>query len=577
MDLKKLLFKSCLFPIGKQCRIIISFVMVCISLPVYAAVIDPDLKFYEGGFSSDVERDNEELKFFHSFESALPQGSTNDKAKILVQKGLAQLKEGEKESGLKNLSDAWEIDKRFAVAGLMIGLEYIQKKNYEQALKVANTLQENRQKYYPDNPAGYTLAGIAYDALGKKNQAKENFEKALSIQADDYNANQNLAVYAVREEKFDKAIIHFNKILLKRPENLSTLVLLARTHLLAGDYSNAIAIAERGLTLKPNENKFKLLIGVAKLKSGDPAAAVIILESAVLSPSAEDAMLHFNLALAYEQTQEYDKAIKSVETALDLSPNQSELKLLYARLMVQRGNLKLAQDMLKELAASHPRSVGIKELQAKIEMSLNNPEAAVELYKQVLKKWNNNFVNINLALAEIQTGDTKSAFVTLQTWLLKYPDDVLTRSVLADALLANGLLSEAQLQYEKILTIQPNNAIVRNNLSWVFLQNNELDKALYQAQKANELAPNEPQMMDSLAVVLLRKGQTKNAIDLLQSASELQPDNLDIKFHLTQAYVAHGEANKAKKILVNLDNNKLKPSNRKEASILKKELGLLKN
>lgn len=572
MKLKKRIFKGGLFSYGKQSQAIISFVMVLIVLPVSAAILDPDLEFYGDKSSSEYDSTSEQTQFFQSFESLSSQGNENKKVQNLVSTGLAQLKRGEKKLGLKNLSEAWEMDKSFAIAGLMVGLEHIQNKDYKQALKVAKTLQENSKKYYPDDPAGYTLAGIAYAALNNHKQAKENFEKALSIQADDYNANKNLAVYAVGEKEFDKAIMHFNKILLKRPKSVPILVLLARTYLLAGDFSNAITIAERGLKQGSNESQFKLIIGVSKLKSGDPAAAVSILESIVQTDSSADVMLNYNLALAYEQLREYDKAVKVTETALNLAPKQSELKFLYARLMAQSGNLELAQSMLKELSLAHPGSASVKELQARIEMLMNNPEVAVKLYKEVLKKWNNNFITINLALAEIQTGDTEAAFLTLQTWLHDYPDDRLTRSVLADALLTNGFLNEAELQYEKLLAIQPDNAVVRNNLAWIFLQKNELDKALYQAQKANELEPDNPQIMDSLAVILLGKGQTAQAIKLLKNASALQPDNLEIKFHLAQAYAAQGEASKTKKILNNLDNNKLKPATREQVLRLKKEL-----
>jgi len=578
------------------------FVIVFVGSPCKAATLsksiiedDPFESQQKGGYKPSVPISD----LMNTLQANLNQ------ANELVKSGLASFEAGDKDKALSDLERAWSIDPQLEIAGIMVAYIHIQAQRFNEALEAAKKLQTN----HPNKPSGYNLAGIAYAGLKQQEQSKSSFQSAFKINPGNLDAGSNLAAYLVSEGKVNQAIDLLNAVLDHNPEHLRTTqwlaeleynsqhyekavsllqraidkhqeemepyILLARVYLARKEPQKALSLAEKALKKFPDNTQFLGLVGMAQLKMGRPTDAVTAFTSAV-NISPKEVSPHYNLAIAYEQLKQLAPATKEVKIALELDPENVPAQFLHARLLAKSGEIQAAQEILKKLSVSNPKSADIKELEGQIALAQNNPVAAVTLYKEAVKDRENNFLSIQLATAQMLAGEKNAGEATLRDWLNKYPNDILTRSSLADLLISQEKFDESLEQYLEVIRQKPELASVHNNIAWLFLQKGDLDKALKHAEKANEKAPEDAAILDTLGVILLRKGQNEKALSLLQKAEKNAPNNQNIRLHLAQVFMGMDQSEKAKKVLSELRIQELHSKESEQAQQLIKDLKIEK-
>jgi predicted Zn-dependent protease len=221
-------------------------------------------------------------------------------------------------------------------------------------------------------------------------------------------------------------------------------------------------------------------------------------------------------------------------------------------LLARTDKLADAEKLLRELQQAHPENPSVAELQGRIALAKGHPREAITHFETALRNRKNNYITVQLATAQWQAGDTATGDNTLGTWISEYPEDLLTRFVLADALLSRGDYKAARNLYIEILSLAPENARTHNNLAWILLRENRPEDALAHAQRANHYQSGNADYMDTLALILLETGQTRQALNLLQGASRRAPDNLDTQFHLAKALAQDGQIPEARGILLKI-------------------------
>lgn len=566
----------CYFKLKGLIAIVVAFFLV---LPCYAAVEPLGRTVFE---RFKIKDDQPPPLFNEGIMNQL-QSDNLEKKDIfdLIHQGVDQLQQGDKKGALEKLQQAWSMDTSVPVAGVIIASTYLKEKEYEAALTVAQKIQKNT----PNVPEGYTLAGIAYAGLGNQQQTKASFEKALEIRSGDPEASHNLAAIYLAQGDSDKIRSIFKAVLDHNPDHLQTTISLAELEYKLNQPEKAALLLESAIAKHPNALEPRLdlaqlylgrnkgvkalalleeamrqfpdrpdlmqLAAVAQLKNGAPTEAVALLEAAIkLSP--DSSTLYYNMALAYEQLKQNAKSMTEIDKALKLEPNHVSSKFVKARLMASSGQLEEAKKLLGELEASNPNIPEILELKGKIAAAQKHPDEAIALFESALKSnKENSLLVIDLALAQKQANKLDASFGTLSNWLDKHPTDISVRIVLADMLLDNGRLDEAQKHYTEIIKLQPKRSGAWNNLAWLLAQKGKLDEALKYAEQAYSLAPNDPMIMDTLGDILLKKGQTQKAVEILYKASTALSDSTAISYHLAKA-LAELKPNESKDILKKL-------------------------
>lgn len=524
--------------------------------------------------------------------------STFKQARELALQGKKSFQNGNKKQALNDLSRAWELDPEFAAAGMLIAMIYLENKDYDQVLKVALQLQKV-------HPVGFSLAGAAYTGKGEHDKAKLEFKKAIEARPEDTSAIFNLAAYAIADSNFDKARTYYNDVLNfdaenlqallklsdldiktghpeqaiaalekainKHPEALQPRIKLGLLHLNAGDPLKTLAITEPALKKHPDHIAILKLVGVAQLTLGLPHKALPPLKKIALK-QPDNLVSHYNLALVYEQLGQFNLALQEIDKALKIDANHASARFMRARVLAHAGQLDDSLALLQSLSASFPESPDIKDFKGRIAIAQNRPSEAVILFQEALTIRETNNLIIQLAIAQIKSGDSEAGYKTFYNWLEKHPKDILTRISLADVLLVQAKLEEAQQQYIEIIRQYPDLAIAHNNLAWLLARKDDLDNALKHAEKANKLEPENPQVMDTLGVINLSMGRAEKAVSLLQNASKKVPNDLNMRFHLAQALAQNGATRDAKGILKELMDQDQKFAEYKRAETLLVEL-----
>ena len=515
--------------------------------------------------------------------------------------GIARSASGEYQTSIQDLEQALRLNPNLDVAQAMLALNFLRVGEPDKALQAARRLQERQ----PRHPDGFTLAGLAYTLKKQYPEAKAAFNKALTLQPGDPNASANLAALAWQEGNRDQARQLLGDVLKKHPEHVQTILKLAELDWQAGQADSAgkrlkealdkhpdllalrlalarlylaqrkpamaLALTEKIKGAQADDPGFLELQGIAQLQVGQPNLAVTALEK-VTKAAPDFPGTHFQLALAYEQLNNLARASQELQAALKLAPTYGPAQFAQARLLAKGGKPDAAQAQLKQLASAYPNDPSVMELRGDLALAQNRPQEAVTLYRAALAKRENNFLIVRLAASQLRAGDQDGALGTLRAWLKRYPNDLFTRGILADALLATGQPREAREQYVKLAEKAPNNVAVLNNLAFASMQMGAVDEALSYAQQAYKLAPQQPQVLDTYAMILLRKGNSSEAVDKLSKALDRAPGDAGIRLHFAQALSAAGQQVKARQVLKDLLAQKSSFPQRQEAEDLLKKL-----
>lgn len=141
-----------------------------------------------------------------------------------------------------------------------------------------------------------------------------------------------------------------------------------------------------------------------------------------------------------------------------------------------------------------------------------------------------------MAAQQKMRSDIEGAIADLQALVAEYPDQdktVTAYQMLARCYEQTEDLEKAVTAYRQAVELEPDNANLLNGYAW-FLAGHDrnLDEALQVATKAVELDPKNTGIIDTLAEVHFKRGEFDKAIEVINTALELDPDDGYLKEQL---------------------------------------------
>ena len=308
-----------------------------------------------------------------------------NRARNIAQQGLNSLKKGDRLEAIKKLNEAWEIDPKLDLVGVLITLTYIDEKNYLEAYNTAQKLQHNS----PKNAQGLILEGITHSLEGDHVKSQASYKKAIEIEPGSPSANQNLATYAIINHDYDKARKLYQTVLSYHPEHIKTLIKLAELENLAGNTEEAFKLINQAIAKKPDALDPRIEAAHLYLAKGQAKSAIKVIEpiisknetSAVLLETLgranllnaqpqeaaknflkwsklypEEKWAHLRLAEALEQLKLIDQALEEVNAALKLDNNDFLSKFAKAKLLALKGDLPAAKKIVLEIKSANEKN-----------------------------------------------------------------------------------------------------------------------------------------------------------------------------------------------------------------------------
>jgi cellulose synthase operon protein C len=513
---------------------------------------------------------------------------------------LAHLAQGKTTGAFEELEQISLTDEG-TTADLALIAAYLRTNQTDKALKAIDSLERKR----PDTAATYNLR--ARTLLTKKDipGARQNFEKALSINPKFFPAAASLAAIDIVEKKPDDARKRFESVLAADPKNIQAMLALAELRATNGGTQEEVAgLIEKAVTANPSEAAPRLALIQYHLKSknikkaltaASDAAAAIPDKPEILdalgrtqqaSGDTNQALITYNKLAAMQPasplpqmrvaeihlaTKNKDEAARSLRKALEIKPDLIE---------AQRGLIMLAMDakksadalaLARQVQQQRPKEAAGFIFEGDIRAVDKAWPEAITVYRNGLKQIAAPELAIKLHAALLASGNAAEAEKMAATWMKEHPKDVAFRLHRGDVATARKEYATAAQFYREALEVQPNNPTLLNNLAWVSGQL-KAPKAIEYAEKANQLSPNQPPFMDTLAMLLANKGETAKAIELLRNALGIAPQATAIQLNLAKVLISVGKKDEARKELDAIAKLGSKFSGQAEVGRLQKEL-----
>jgi tetratricopeptide (TPR) repeat protein len=334
--------------------------------------------------------------------------------------------------------------------------------------------------------------------------------------------------------------------------------------------------------LQPLFDQAAMLLAELKIRKGNPAAAVELLEP-VTRVRPQNAQAQYLLATAYLAQRKGDQALAVYRQMTESFPNDPRPSFLVGSVLLGQGKQADARKAFEKSNEISPDYLPAVERLVDLDIADKQYAAAIDRVQKVIDKdpklaqpWavrgkiylaQRDFAHAEPDLLKAIELDPKLE-VAYQLLAQLYvasnrQEEAIAKltafvennkgAPAAPALMQLAMINEqlkhfdaARDAYEKLLAVAPNSTLALNNLAVLYSEHfGQLDKAYDLAKKAKEAA-NEPHIADTLGWISFKRGDYNGALPLLQDSVAKLPNLPEIQFHLGMTYYMLGEEEPAR-------------------------------
>lgn len=286
-------------------------------------------------------------------------------------------------------------------------------------------------------------------------------------------------------------------------------------------FSTTLALAACGQHQTPDE----LIADARRLQAkGDHRGAIIQLKNA-LEGKPKDQTARFMLAEASLDVGDAPSAEKEALRALELGYNASAANVVVARSLMNQG--RFADVLSRTESASKVGNLELMALRAQAQFSLGKPELAKQGYRDALAK-NPGYAPalVGMAVLAVSEQDKQGAGVFIDQAIVSDPNSLEAWRFKGEMLRSEGKLKEADVCFDKVLTIKPDDRAVYIEKATLAISAHNFELAAQHLQTARKLAPANLMVTYTQALLDVSQGKNEAARAGLQQVLKLAPEHL---------------------------------------------------
>lgn len=293
-------------------------------------------------------------------------------------------------------------------------------------------------------------------ALGVEIQSA--LTKALDLNPDHIQANILSGDFSLFQRDYQSALQHFSHVAelyqggnnhIKSHINYG----MGQAALGLENFDVAVAALEEAARLDPHQSEILRDLARAYQQANLPDAAMQTAHNAIsLDANDPDSMVWFsNFCMDMKQDTE---AMDAIRSAIQLMPDNPDLRFQLARLQSKQGDTKAAAETYQSILEIPSLSARVLDQIARIFESSNNPSFAITALERLLKENPLPEISIftRLISAYHELGDVQAAIQTTRHALICYPDEIQLHTMLIDLLVETSQVHEAIQHIESLVS-----------------------------------------------------------------------------------------------------------------------------
>ncbi|MGI9070590.1 MAG: tetratricopeptide repeat protein [Bryobacteraceae bacterium] len=403
----------------------------------------------------------------------------------------------------------------------------------------------------PNEPRILSYLGSTYLREKKYRKAAVAFEKVLRMDTQNAVATYNLGLIALAERKPLDAIGYFRRASDRNPSDIAARMGVLESQLVLNDRA-AEETARMLDSLIPAGDPDRLRLAAMLTSYGDFQAVLPIMEKLrAANPRAYD--VNYNLALAYYRTAHYAEAEQTASNLISIEPHAEIYNLLGE---IQEKLQQFVQAMLsfEKAATLDPQNENYRVDYASAVLQHGNVQSAVALWKSACRDFPRSWrMHVGVGAALYLSGEYDQAAGALLEAVQLNPKARPIYTLL-------GRIYEAAPEkqtritqvFESYLRLDPKDAFAQFEygrmlyLSTRSSGNQNLESAKIALQKALALDPHLAEANLELAIIAQANDHFEESVALLHRALAANPHLADAHYRLALAYRKLSEPDKAK-------------------------------
>jgi tetratricopeptide (TPR) repeat protein len=409
----------------------------------------------------------------------------------------------------------------------------------------------------------------------------DNIAKSIAlleplVTRDDNNATLHYTLGRALAAKgdLDAARPEFLKAVQKNQTYLEPRLALAEMGQLKGDYQTVLRYANEILAINPNLVRVRVLRAVSLINTGNSADGRKELTS-LEKTYPQDKELQLQLGVLelhdrhFKEAEEYFRKLSVAESS-DVRPLSGLTQTLAAE-----GQLDKAVALLAEEVKKSPNNNQVRYLYASTATLAGRYDTAIEEF-QKLATANPKSPQVYVALGSAYRlkGDNANALSALEKATALAPKDPGPLVAQAEVLNTSGRVPQALEKYRAALQMAPDNPTLLNNVAYLLADTGgSLDEALKYARRALQIDSKQPRYSDTLGWIYFKQKLNDSALQVFRTLTASNPDNATFHYHLAMVLLQKGDKNDAKAELQNVLSKKPSDEIRHDAEAALSKIG----
>lgn len=275
--------------------------------------------------------------------------------------------------------------------------------------------------------------GAAYSALGRYEEAIEQYKRALLIDSDNYAIRFNLAVAYYKAAWFAEAAAELERFIAaapNTPQAANARLVLADCQVRLGEYKKVIQGLSPLAEADPTNRTLAYLLGSALIGDGQLNKGQEIIDRLFRhEDSAEAHLLMASILLLADQAQ---SALKEAQRAVELNPKLPAVNALHGRVLMRLGDTENAKAAFKSELASNANDFDSNlYLGVLLRQDKQLDEARSFLQRAIQLRPREQYARYHLAAVYAAAGKPADALPLLEGVLKEHADFLEARVLLA--------------------------------------------------------------------------------------------------------------------------------------------------